>query len=169
MADPTGRTESVKKRLISLIDSAISGAPYFGTVSGNWKDLPLNFARNLPLVTVRLGPTIQESQVYGMLLQSSDSETVVGKMESWAFTLYCLTSACKEAGESQDRYVHQLTDAVEDYLDSYRFAQDNYEIFDIEDLTKRESNVKELPHNIRRMIIEGTLWVRKTQDAYYNE
>jgi len=167
VSDPLGRKESVKKRLVAMIDSAISGAPYFGTSSGEWKDLPINFAQNLPLVTVRLGLMGPESDVYGMVLSSSNAETVEGKMESWSFTLYCLASACKEAGESSDRYVHQFTDAIKDYLEQYRFSESANEINDITDLTDRESNVEGLPRNIRRMIIEGNLWVRKTQSSYY--
>lgn len=167
MSDPLGRKESIKKRLVAMIDSAINGAPYFGTASPEWKDLPINFAQNLPLVTVRLGLMVPESDIYGMVLSSSNAETVMGKMESWSFTLYCLASACKESGESSDRYVHQFTDAIKDYLEQYRFSESDYEVYDITDLTDRESNVEGLPRNVRRMIIEGNLWVRKTQSEYY--
>jgi len=167
ISDPIGSVESAKKRLISMVESAISDAPYFGTASGEWFDLPRSFAQNLPLATVRFGPMTPEDEVYGMILSSSNEDTVKGKLESFSFTVHCFASACKESGEETYRYAHQFTDAIKDYLETHRFENTNYNIFDITDLSQRESMLERAPANVRRVILEGRLWVTKTQDIYY--
>lgn len=168
ISDPVGSLESVKKRLATLIETAISGNPYFGHVSKEWQEIPRNFAQNLPLATVRIGPIVPEDQVYGMILHSTNIACVEGKFERHSFTVYCFASACKESGEESNRYVHQFTDEIKDYLEEQRFNQNSYNIIDIEDLNMRESNVEDV-RNIRRMILEGMLLLKKPQETYYHD
>jgi len=63
--------------------------------------------------------------------------------------------------------LNQFADAVKDYLEQHRFENTNYNIHDISNLTQRESNPVGMPSNVRRVIIEGDLWVKKTQEVYY--
>ena len=166
MSDPLGRTESLKKRLITLIENAIGGNPYFGHVTGNWDDVPRMLTR-LPVASVRVGPIVPADEHYGLMLQSSNASTDVGRYEHVHFTIHVLASACKDSSESEDRYVHQVSDAITDYLEQHRFNQAGYEISDIDDVTKRESNLER--SNAKRVIIEGRLNVRKTQSYYYSD
>ena len=168
ISDPIGRTERTKKRLISLVETAVGGNPYFCTVTGEWFDLPRNFA-HLPLATIRVGPAVPEAEVYTRLLWSDNATIEQGKIEPHNFTIHCFASACKESGEESNRYVHQLADAVKNYLERQRTNQSSYGITDIEGLTMRESNLERSPANVRRMIIEGRLLVRKTRQKYYHD
>ena len=168
MTDVVGSMESIKKRLISLIETAVGSAPHFCTVTGEWTDLPRHLA-HMPLATVRIGPVIPEAEVYNMLLWSDNATIEQGKVELHSFTVHCFASACKESGEESNRYVHQLADDIKDYLEEQRFNQSSYAISDIEDLGMRESNLERSPANVRRMIIEGKLLIRKEQETYYHD
>ena len=165
MVDAVGRLESLKKRLITLIDTAVSSNPYFCHTTGEWSDIPRQMT-HLPLVTVRLGTSIPADEHYGLLLSSDNQETIKGRFEYVPFTAHVFASACKESGEEEIRYAHQVSDAIIDYLEQRRFAQTAYEIHDIDDMTQRESIPEGLPRNVKRMIVEGRLFVRKTQDTY---
>ena len=168
MSDPVGSLQSLKKHLSDMIDSAISDNPYFGHVSREWYDQAAQFgSENVPLVTIRFGPTSVADEVYGMLLSSNNSETVKGKIENYPFTLYIFQSACRESGEDSNRYVHQITDTIKNYLEQHRFSESAYGIQDITELNIREANTLEVPRGIRRMILEGVMEVRKTQSGYY--
>ena len=166
MSDPLGRDESVKKALIAMLNSAVSGNPYFAHVSGDWSN-QTRLASRLPYITVRLGPTVPSDELYGMLLQSNNDDLVEGRFEDKHFTLHLFTSGCSEAGEEENRYVHQLKDAIVDYLDAHRFEQSSSEIADIAVVSDRESIPEGLPRNVKRMIIEGKMWTRRTQELYY--
>ena len=151
-----------------MIDLAVSGKPHFATVSGEWEEQPINLARHLPFVQVRIGPVTKSDEHYGLILESGDTEVRQGRMEDWSFTLYCLASACKESGEESNRYAHQLADDIKDYLEQHRFEQSSYMIDDIGDFSDRESNAG-LPANLRRVIVDGSLWITKTQSKYYRD
>jgi len=168
MADAIGSVENAKKRLISMIETAISGAPYWGHVTGNWYDLPRHMT-HLPLATVRVGPIVPEDEVYGMILSSSNENLDEGKLELWSFTVHCFASGCREVDEEAHRYVHQFADEIKDYLEAHRFEESNYGIQDIQDLMQRESTIEGVPRNVKRVIIEGNMLIGKKQTDYYQD
>jgi len=168
MGELVGGARSVKKRFMDLIEDAIEVDPFFGSVSGEWQDLPINFVQHLPLVTVRLGPSTVSSEFYGQILLSDNLRVWEGQYDEWEFTLYCFASACRVIGEDTNRYVHEMVDEIDRYIrDNRGGLSENYAIEDVNELSGRESNVEGLPRNVRRMIVEGRLWVRRYKDKRY--
>jgi len=151
-----------------LLEVAVSGNPYFGTISPEWQDVPKDYAQHLPLATVRVGPQTTEDEFYGRQVGTETwSGVSEGEMKSWDFSIYCFASACKESGEDSNKYVQQFANQIKSYLQSDRRALTDYAIEDIYDLRLRESNVRDIPRNVRRIIVEGSMWARSLDDKRY--
>ena len=167
MADPIGSTQYLKKRLGTLVTEAISGNPHFGTIINDWDKIPQYIARNLPIVSIRMGTTTTEDEYYGMILQSANSLTQ-GKTEMVDFSIHCFASACREDGEEEYRYAHKLADSVKDKLEEERFAQRSYGITDIVDLTSRPSMFESVPRSVKRVIVEGKIEIVREHSYSYS-
>jgi len=88
-------------------------------------------------------------------------------MKSWDFSIYCFASACKESNEDSNKYVQQFANKIKSYLQSNRRGLTDYGIEDVYDLRLRESNVVDMPRNVRRIIVEGSMWARSLDDKRY--
>ena len=162
MSEWVGSHYSIKKRLLNLVETAVSGNPYFGTVSPEWQDIPRDYAQHLPLATIRLGPATIEDEFYGRQVgYDSWSDVYEGEMKSWDFSIYCFASACRESGEDSNKYVQQLADDLTNYLQKERSWQRGFAIKDILPSTTKESNVLRMPRNVRRIMLDGKVWIRR--------
>jgi len=150
--------DAVKKRLMLLIEKA--GADEGLTVSGDWREA--YWDTDLPLCTVRLGESRQINVTLGRSVGAQDKK---GLFEYAPFSAYIFHSNCEEEGEEEYKWAHQLADKIIDYLISANndMSERNEEgrIYDIFDLSKRESQPSRGADNICRVIVEGMLEIKR--------
>ena len=151
MSDKIGRMESIKKRLIALIKMSIGN---IGTVTPDWI-VETHYARSLPWVTVYVDPMSLFDMTYGRKTPED------GRFGNVSFTAYIWASACKISGEARNRYAHQHADDIIDYMESRRKLEGVYGIYDIINVSARESEPVGMPKNLSRMIVEGILEIKR--------
>ncbi len=152
MADPEGRTEAIKKRLMVLIQNA-NNALDSTNVAGDQDKVKSHIVANeLPYITVKL-PLSSDMNVYGRRTPNA------GRYIVQPFTLHLFHSACTDSGESRNRWAHQIADDIMDYLDSRRGLEGANKICDIYALRAREAKVRGAGTRTVRYIIEGELMV----------
>ena len=165
----TGGMNAVKKRLITLIreaEPALGATEALTHVYGDWrigmeKVYSPRTGPKVPVVTVRISPERIQNRFYGRLW----NETTFGDVGIIAFTAHCFTSACTASGEEKYKHAHDLAESIMQYLITRKWNQspdDSYPIGDVFDLTARESEPKKQGSKICRIIIEGSLMVRRT-------
>ncbi len=156
MADPKGKIECIKKRLITHIEDAMN---HIGVVTGEWETMKSYIAAgHLPIVTVRVDPVNINDMVFGRLIKSD----TLGSTATYNFSAHIIASACNETNESSYRYANQHADDIIDYLNGKRnnaTERSTYGIEDISDMIPRESPID--VRNCRRVIVEGQILVSR--------
>ena len=165
----TGNVNSAKSRLMTLIresEPALGATEALTHVFGDWRlgidkvYSPITGPKT-PIVTVKLSPSRVMNQFYGRMWTG----TTYGDVGLYAFTAHCFASACTASGQERNKYAQDLADNIMRYLTTRNWNQDpddDYCIGDVSDLTARESQPKKLGDNICRVIVEGTIMVRRT-------
>jgi len=155
----------VKKRLVDLAEDAVGETPHFANVTGEWQDLPRKLSY-LPLVTVRVGPSMVTEETYDEVIDPEQTEgySTSGSYETYDYTIHLFASACKEAHEDSNKYVQQLADDLTNYLQKERSWQRGFAIKDILPSVTRESNVLRMPRNVRRINLDGKIWIRRENE-----
>jgi len=140
--------------LISEADGSL--LPKATHVKGDWKR-ELKDIRTPPLVTVRCNPVDIIPSTYCRRLESP----ATGDIAVFAWTAHVHTSACTIDGEQRGRYVQELADKIIDYLTVQAPNQEAYGIFDIFDISQRESDVAKQPYKFCRVIISGRIHAKR--------
>lgn len=154
MTDTAGRTEAIKKRLMTLIANS-STVLSSSNVTGDSDSIDSYLMDDkLPFVVVEFNPTMQQD-TYGRRVAS----TQAGRFIEQPFTIMVFHSACSETGESSKRYVHQVADEILDYLDGRRASEKSNKIEDIYGLSMRDADVAGAGDALVRVIINGRLLV----------
>lgn len=156
---PTGGISETKKRLIALIEIAEPSAHVFGDWYLAQENLysPVSGPK-LPIVTVRLGPAVIWDAVYSRRIPES------GDMALYSFSAHCFASACTTDGEEKYKHAHDLADRIVVYFASRDWnsaPHTSYQIVDVFDMTARESEPQQGKKKICRVIIEGTMVVKR--------
>lgn len=165
----TGGINAAKKRLITLIreaEPALGATEALTHVFGDWrigmeKIYSPQTGPKFPVVTVRISPARIQHPFYGRLWD----EDTYGDVGMYAFTAHCFTSACTASGEEKYKHAHDLADSVMQYLITRKWNQTphaSYPIGDVFDLTARESEPKKGGFKVCRVIIEGSMLVKRT-------
>lgn len=154
--------DEAKKRLLDLIELAEPVAHVYG----DWR-LGIEAIYNprispkLPVVTVRLSPARVVPSFYGRVW----TETEEGDVGFYSFTAHCFASACTASGEEEYKYAHNLADKIMKYLGSQDWnssPHDSYPIGDVFNMQARESEPEGGARKVCRVIIEGTMMVKRT-------
>ena len=146
-----GRLDPIKKHLISLIESAdptIHAYP-------DWR-MNIKHTRNFPIATVRIMDAMITDETYGRKFTSTEE----GSIGIYRFSIHVFASNCKVSGEAKAKYALESADKILTYLKQNR-RNTTYGIYDISDLSARESEVANAPFNISRVIIEGNIWAKR--------
>lgn len=122
------------------------------TVTGDWRVDTHTFARNLPFLSVRIGPELW-TNVYDRNIGSVG----YGALADYAFSIHCFHSNCYEDGEEKGKYAQDLASRIIDCLTT----QESPVGADIHDITARESEPSRGAHRISRVIIEGRIHVKR--------
>lgn len=164
-----GSINAAKKRLITLIreaEPALGATEALTHVFGDWrvgmeKIYSPRTGPKLPVVTVRISPARIQHPFYGRLWTG----TTYGDVGLYAFTAHCFASACTASGEERYKHAQDLADLIMQRLITRKWNQspdDAYSICDVFDLMARESQPKKQGEKICRVIIEGSMMVRRT-------
>jgi len=157
----------IKKRLVDLADDAVGEGvnPHFATVTGEWQDLPRKLTR-LPLVTVRAGSSMVSEETYGEVIDPEQTEgyNTSGSYEIYSYSMHLFASACKESGEDSNKYVQNLADDLTNYLQKERSWQRGFAIKDVLPSATSEGNIRRMPRNVRRIVLDGKVWVRRENE-----
>lgn len=167
----SGGINEAKKRLVTLIrlaDTTQLGASETSThIFGDWrlgieKIYGPKTGPKLPIVTVRISPARVVPSFYGRIWQGKGR---TGDIGFYSFTAHVFAIACSEAGEEKYKYAHDLAEKIMQYLVTRNWnssPHDVYPIGDVFDLSARESEPSKGAHKVCRIIIEGTLLVKRT-------
>jgi hypothetical protein len=142
-----GKFNETKKALISAVSTAIPEA----TVEGNWRQSIQHIVRDLPFVTVRMKDVL--SDVYDRNI----GETSDGSIAHYPFSLFIFHSNCMESGEEKGKHAQDVADRIMSYL----VTQPSAIGFDIEGLAARESEPEGGGHRISRVIVEGSIHIKR--------
>ena len=160
-----GSINAAKSRLIALLKLAI---PEYGLITGDWRvaqhDMySVKTGPKLPSITVRVNPARVVPTHYSRLWAGSGDEIVSGDVGIYSFSAHCFHSNCTAAGEEKYAHAQNLADRVMQYLSTQTWSPDlcDYCIFDVQDLTARESEPKGGNRKVSRVIVEGTLMVKR--------
>lgn len=143
----TGKFNETKKALIAQIQSAIPEA----TVEGNWREGIGDIVRNLPFITVRLKDVLAD--VYDRNI----GETSDGCIAHYPFSLFIFHSNCLESGEEKGKYAQDVADRVMSGL----APQPSSIGYDIGEMSARESEPERGAHRISRVIVEGSIHIKR--------
>ncbi len=165
----TGGINAAKKRLMTLIREAVPalGATEATThVFGDWRvGMDIIYSPKtgpkFPVVTVRISPARIIHPFYGRLWTGTE----YGDVGIYSFTAHCFTSACTASGEEKYKHAQDLADSIIQQLVTRKWNQspdNSYPIWDIYDLRARESQPKRQGSRVCRMIIEGSMAVRRS-------
>ena len=161
-----GSINVVKKRLLALIGLAEPAAHVFG----DWKAgidsiYSPKTGLKLPVVTVRIGPARVVSRHYGRIWEGGGGGTPKsGDVGLFTFSAHCFASACTASGEEKYKHAHDLADKIVQYLATQNWnstTHASHAIGDVFDMTARESEPKKGARKICRVIIEGTMMVKR--------
>jgi len=171
----TGGINVSKTYLMVLIGEAMVAEGYTAVVYGDWR-LGIQQIYNpktgpkLPLVTVRISPARIVPSFYGRIWESNTGcET--GDIGIYAFTAHVFCAPCEdidaEGNPTCEKYknAHDLADAIMHHLNTRQWnsvPHSAYPIGDIMDLQARESEPSKGAHKVCRVIIEGTLLIKRT-------
>jgi hypothetical protein len=155
----SGGIDETKKRLMTLIEEAEPLAHTFG----NWRLAMENLygpvtGLKLPVVTVRISPASIADMVYSRRIPES------GDMAIYSFSAHCFASACTSSGEEDYKHAHDLADRIMTHLATRNWASvphTSYGIVDVFDMNARESEPAKGSRKICRVIIEGTMLVKR--------
>jgi len=159
-----GRMNVVKERLMTLISNSNSSLqPKASHISGEW-DFHRRLVgksgiiQNLPYVTVRLNTDIL-GDVYGRDIGGGISGSEErGNIITVTWSAHVLHSACRISGFDRHRNAQVLADEIIDYLVKEAGNQfTTYGISDIYEVNARESEPRDMPKKITRVIIEGKM------------
>jgi len=172
LATPTtGRFNATKTALISAIRTAIPEAnPVcttvwgFGEVSGNWREDIRKLANRLPFISVRISPGSIWDIYDRDVGEASPLER--GSLVNYRFTLHVFHSNCNcdSYGVADYRYGCEkgmFAQGVADRIIDYLVPQPSPVGFDIMDVTVRESEPARGGHRVSRVIIEGTIQIKR--------
>jgi len=156
---PSGGIDETKKRLMALIEEAEPSAHAFGDWRLAMESIygPVTGLK-LPTVTVRISPANIADMVYSRRIPES------GDMGLYSFSAHCFTSACTASGEEDYKHAHDLADRIMTHLATRDWASaphTSYGIVDVFDLNARESEPAKGSRKICRVIIEGTMLVKR--------
>jgi len=142
-----GKFNETKKALITQVEAAIPEA----TVEGNWREGIGEIVRNLPFITVRMKDVLAD--VYDRNIgESSD-----GCIAHYPFSLFIFHSNCLESGEEKGKYAQDVADRVMSSL----AAQPSSIGYDIGEMSARESEPEGGHHRISRVIVEGSIHIKR--------
>jgi len=110
-------------------------------------------ARNLPLLSVRVGPELW-TDVYDRRI---GYDSLFGTLGSHAFSIHIFHSNCYEADEEKGKYAQNVASRVIDCLTQSPSPIGS----DIYDITSRESEPSRGGHRISRIIIEGRIHIKR--------
>jgi len=174
MSTPTtGRFNATKNALITAIRTAIPEAnPVcttiwgMGEVSGNWRVDIKKLASRLPFISVRISPG-RIWDVYDRDVgEASPDER--GSIVNYRFSIHVFHSNCNCGSYSADptdyRYGCEkgmFAQGVADRIIDYLIPQPSQVGFDIFDVTARESEPSRGSHRVSRVIIEGTIHIKR--------
>lgn len=159
-----GTLNQAKKRLLALIQIAI---PEAGLISGDWREAQQNIysiktGKKLPIITVRVNPARIVPSFYGRIWEGETAKT--GDIGMYAFTAHCFHSNCLAGGEEKYAHAHNLAERVMHYLNTQDYNAGIHTsecIGDVMDLVARESEPKGGSRTVSRVIVEGTLLVKR--------
>lgn len=160
-----GGISEVKKRLLALIVLAEPATHAFG----DWR---LGIASiysprtgpQLPVVTVRISPAKVASRHYGRIWEGGSGTPVTGDVGMYHFSAHCFASACTASGEEKSKHALDLADKIMKYLATQDWNSGTHEdeaIGDIFEMSARESEPKKGARKICRVIVEGTMMVKR--------
>lgn len=160
----SGGLNAAKSRLIALLKLAV---PEYGLITGDWRVAMNNVysprtGRKLPIITVRVNPARVIPAHYGRLWEGESS--VTGDVGMYSFTAHCFHSNCLAEGEEKYAHAQNLAERVMKYLATRTWDQsphDDYSIADVADLIARESEPKDGNRAVSRVIVEGTLMIKR--------
>lgn len=146
-----GRIDPIKKHLLTMIENAdptIHAYP-------DWR-MNITRIRNFPIATVRIMDAMMTDEVYGRKFTSSEE----GSIGAYRFSIHVFASNCKVGNEAKAKYALESADKIITYLKQNR-RNSTYGIYDISDISARESEPANAPFNISRVIIEGNIWAKR--------
>lgn len=150
-----GRKRAILERLKYWMESALDDNNYdIHTVSLN-RDILVNKIKNMPLITISLGTSFYNSEVYDRLYPDKGMTAV------YPFTLFIYHWRTKNTEYNHNYDVHILTDLIVKYLRSKSgnaVEKTTHGIQRIENIDVRESDPMGI-FNLTRMIISGNIVV----------
>lgn len=146
-----GRFNPIKKHLLTLIETADNTIHAFP----DWK-MNIRHIRNFPIATVRITGSTISDEVFGRKFTASEEGSIAG----YRFTIHIFASNCQVSGEAKAKYAQESADKIITYLKENK-RNSTYGIFDISDISVRESEPAQSSFNISRVIIEGIIWAKR--------
>jgi len=140
----------IKKAIESAIPEATSDYWRPGMVSGNWRDSIKDIVRNLPYINVRISP-VSLWDVYDRRVPDT------GSIADHHISIHVFHSNCKEDGQEKGKYAQDVASRIMDYFT----VQPPPVGFDTSELRARESEPSGGAHRISRVIIDGTIQIKR--------
>jgi len=147
-----GHFNVTKKAFITAIETGLDNAGVTGyLVSGNWRLDMHSIVSNLPFVSVRFSPATLWD-VY----DRNVGETSRGSIADYNFSAHVFQSNCYESGEEKGKYAQDVSDIIISHLKSTTPVG-----WDTDRVTSRESEPSRGAHRISRVIVEGTIHIKR--------
>lgn len=143
-----GKFNETKKALIAEVEAAIPEA----TVEGNWREGIGEIVRHLPFITVRMKDVLAD--VYDRNIGDTSGD---GCIAHYPFSLFIFHSNCLESGEEKGKYAQDVADRIMSYI----APQPSSIGYDIGEMSMRESEPERGAHRISRVIVEGSIHVKR--------
>lgn len=145
-----GWFSEIKEDLKGHLESCITEA----SVSGNWRENIREFSRNMPFISVRLGPETWDDVYDRRVVELCGN---FGTLADYAFSLHIFHSNCTTAGEEKGKYAQDLASRI-----ITCFTQCPAPVgADIYDIRARESEPTRGGHRISRVIITGRITIKR--------
>jgi len=143
----TGRFNETKHDIKTAIRTAIPE----GRVTGNWRVDIHEIVRNLPYISVRFSPEI----IWDVYDRNVGGE-VSGSISDYHMSVHVFHSNCYcEPTCEKGKYAQDVGMRIIDHLLTMPVG------WDIDDLRMRESEPSRGTHRISRVIIEGTIHIKR--------
>ena len=144
----SGKFNATKEELKTELRTAIPE----GYVTGNWRADNHLLATNLHFISVRISP-----EVLWDVYERNVGGEVAGSIADHHFSIHVFHSNCESGEPTCERgvYAQDVARRIMDHLLTVPVG------FDIADLRKRESEPTRGGHRISRVIIEGTIHIKR--------
>lgn len=126
-----------------------------GMVTGNWRSDIKNMVRKLPFISVRVSP-VNLWDVYDRAVPSA-TDGGPGSLADYHVSIHVFHSNCNEDGEERGKYAQDVASRIIDYFT----VQPPPVGFDTPQLAARESEPARGANRISRVIIEGTIQIKR--------